>query len=1543
MRRWIKWIGIVCLIPVVLVLLVSILLYIPPFQNFAVRKATEYAGRATGMQIGIEKIRLSFPLNLTIKGVEVISAPDTLLTLQSLGVNIRALPLLQKQVLVDAVELKGVKANSGKLIGGMEIKGAIGKLHIQADRIDLSTETARFNTVDLSETTITLLMNDTTPKVDTTSTPINWKLLLDKINLDQVAFALQMPNDSLRLSTYVDKATLTKGLADLGAMRYEAEKFILSKSTFGYDGNNRDVSPGFDPMHISLNDVNITLDSLLYGGRDIKAHIRELTAVERSGLSISSLTGTVESDSTLIQIPRLLLTTPHSEVRLLATIPWSSFDKTPEGILRAMLTASIGKNDLLTFAGPLPDTFKKAFPDKEMSLTAGVEGNLADIRLRQLKAELPGILTIDASGGIKAVTDSILRSGEIELSARTGNLNFILTTLPAKERERYNIPSGMLLKGKAALKNRGYSADLQLLQDRGKIELDASFNPVLMAYKAVLTIDSLQPTHFLPKDSLYSLTTSIHAEGRGIDPFLTSTWSKVEGKISNIQYGTSSVSDITLDGSLEKNLLKLDLLSKYPLALMDLSLNATLHRKEIKAMLIADVQNLDLYGMHLMKDSLKTSFQLFAEAETDLKKNNRADVTLGNWELINPIDTFHPKTLTLRAYSTKDTTRVSFHAGDLGIILTGNADLETMTNKFTRISESLNKQLERDSMINIPSFRPLLPDMHLQIAAGKDNPIYNILQQYGISFNNLQVEATTSPEEGFQFDADVFSLMRDTSRIDTICLKIHEDSLGLVYDGEVVKRPFRKQPPFTAGVKGTIRNTYADAELRYLDGQGQTGVLLGVRIDKEPGGIRLHLFPQNPILAFRPFRINKDNFISYKGLKDISANIRLTGDNNASLWIHSLPESEKMEVLHAELSQIDLDVITKGFPNFPSMRGILSADLQYEPSDSSFMVVADTHIDSLFYENGRVGEVMFNAVYLPLNDNQHQVDLHLIRDQQEVAAITALYKAGKNDHVVGNINVTDLPLEMVNPFIPDNMAKLSGDLQGEMSITGSSKKPEVNGYMRFDTSAVYVTAVGSGFRFDDKKIEVKNNLITFDNYNIYASGTNPFVIDGTIDAHDPVRMLANLKLTADHMQLLNVKKNKESMVYGKLLVNLNSTLKGPLNAMIMRGDLQLLGGTNVTYVMQESALVAQDRLSDLVTFVDFSDTLANRNRKMEAPLPIGGLDMLMTIRIDQSVRLNADITPDQSSRVELEGGGDLSFQYTTQGEMILNGRYTLSGGMVKYAMPIIPLKEFNIQDGSYVQWSGDPMDPTMNLTATERVRASVTLGDQPPRLVTFNVGVAIKQTLENLQLQFVISAPEDQNMQQELTKMGDSERSQIAVTMLVTGMYLNVNDKNSGGKKPNLDMGSALNSFLQSEINNIAGSALKSIDISLGMEQYDQNGDEGGGQRTDFSFRFAKRFYNDRISIILGGRISTGANANSGQAQPFIDNVSIEYRLDNSGTRYIKLFHDKNYESLLEGEITETGVGIVLRKKMRHLRELFIFKKNKVKPVAEETKTEEKK
>ena len=101
---------------------------------------------------------------------------------------------------------------------------------------------------------------------------------------------------------------------------------------------------------------------------------------------------------------------------------------------------------------------------------------------------------------------------------------------------------------------------------------------------------------------------------------------------------------------------------------------------------------------------------------------------------------------------------------------------------------------------------------------------------------------------------------------------------------------------------------------------------------------------------------------------------------------------------------------------------------------------------------------------------------------------------------------------------------------------------------------------------------------------------------------------------------------------------------------------------------------------------------------------------------------------------------------------------------------------------------------------------------------------------------------------------------------------------------------------------------------------------ETGTNTTDYSFSFAKRFWGNRISVIIGGKVSTGRDAvNTGET--IIDNIAIEYRLDKTASRYVNLFYDRNYESLLEGEVTKMGGGIVFRKKADRLGELFIFKK----------------
>ena len=336
------------------------------------------------------------------------------------------------------------------------------------------------------------------------------------------------------------------------------------------------------------------------------------------------------------------------------------------------------------------------------------------------------------------------------------------------------------------------------------------------------------------------------------------------------------------------------------------------------------------------------------------------------------------------------------------------------------------------------------------------------------------------------------------------------------------------------------------------------------------------------------------------------------------------------------------------------------------------------------------------------------------------------------------------------------------------------------------------------------------------------------------------------------------------------------------------------------------------------SFTSFNDTIPLADNNIPS-VSFGGLDLVLGIQIDPTVLFNVDLSEDQSNRVQVQGGGNLSFKYTPQGTISLTGRYTLTSGSLKFTLPVIPLKEFKIVDGSYVEFMGDPMDPLLNITASEKVRASVGMDNGSSQMVNFVISIVVKNRLENLSLAFEISAPENAEVQNQLAMMGPDERSKQAIAMLATGIYL-ADSGSSGG----FNMGSALNSVLSSQLNSLMGN-IKNANLSVGVEN---NTSDTGGKQTDYSFSYSQRFFNNRMQIVIGGKVSTGSDV-SYSAESFINNISLEYRLDESATRYIRIFYDKNYESLLEGEVTEGGVGLVLRKKLDKLSELFIFKRKK--------------
>ena len=501
---------------------------------------------------------------------------------------------------------------------------------------------------------------------------------------------------------------------------------------------------------------------------------------------------------------------------------------------------------------------------------------------------------------------------------------------------------------------------------------------------------------------------------------------------------------------------------------------------------------------------------------------------------------------------------------------------------------------------------------------------------------------------------------------------------------------------------------------------------------------------------------------------------------------------------------------------------------------------------------------------------------------------------------------------MVNGFIPDQLFGFHGYGEGELAIKGTLNAPKVDGEVYLDSSYLESIPYGVRLRFDNDPVRIVNSKLLLENFTVYAYNNNPLNIQGDIDFSNPDRMLVNLRMQARDFQIIGADENPKSIAYGKVFVNMFARMNGPVDNLNMRGRLDVLGSTDMSYVLRDTPLSTDNHLNDLVKFTDFSDT----TQVVVTRPQLGGFQMDMTIDVSKGAHIMAYLNTDHSNYIDLMGGGTLRMQYTPADNLVLRGRYTLSNGEMKYSLPVIPLKTFTIQDGSYIEFTGDPMNPTLNITATERTKASVSGSSGAGRSVDFDCGVKITQTLNNMGVEFTLDAPQDMIIHSELQAMGREQRGKLAVTMLTTGMYL------ADGNTSAFSMNSALSSFLNSEINSITGNALRTLDLSMGM---DNTTDAAGNSHTDYSFKFAKRFMNNRLKIVVGGKVSTGAELQQRNSS-FFDNVLLEYRLDQTANKFVTLFYENNSYDWLDGYTQKYGGGFTWRRSLNSFWDIFRFK-----------------
>lgn len=1519
--RLLLWIaGILIALP----FLLSALFYIPGVQQFAARVASEQLSPLLGVDLSIGKFRIKFPAKVHLSDVFAVDPEqrETLASLKRIDVEIPIPLLLSGDIPISLLELDSLRIHMPIVDSVLRIDGYVHQLRGSGLKIRLKDQRIHLRDLDLNGADLYLSLGEMKESRPKDSVPSNWVITAKDIGIQDVRYSMSMGSDTVFLSTCVDRAVVRGISADVGRMSYFVQ-YARIKGGMDVLQPVEDVEFLALPWEIDVRGYDIYYDTLNVKGNIAKAHFKCADLWE-----MKDLKATLDIDERQANVKDLEIRLKKSFITADASVPMRKWMPDSVGMVALNLFGEIYPEDA---AFLLPKTF--SLPANPITIEVDATGEIEKRVKFNGKVEAKEVVSLLMNGSAQLPLNEKRRSGNVRLEAQTKSGLMEYLDKMGLTSDRWTIPSDIFLFADASYRNNLIDLTTRLETPRGSLEAAGKYGLKSERFELETQTNRLSVQQFLPKDTIGDLQAHIKIEGQGKDPFSPKTFARLEMSLDTLTYNHKSLGNIVMVSQLEQQQLFAALNSEAEGVTLMGQLDARLAKEDIDASLRLEVDTIvpSLIGLG-SGPVLGSTFKLLAAVRTDTKQKYDIEGKIVDCVIETDRKIIRPTNLDLVARSSAESLMAKVNSGDLVLSFNSKNGLNDFLNRIKSVSKEISLfTTDTTNNYSISHWIEHYPDANISFSMGRNNPIRSYLDEHRYGWKSTTLDIRTSPDSGLSGEFYLNGFQKDTFRIDEMDLTIFQDTTMFYAVGAVHKQKFRNQDPFEAFVNLTTNMKHAELFANLKDKESKDLLLLGVRAKWNREDITFALTPDPPVLVYNKFLNDGKSYVKIplKPDKNIEAHVLLkASDDPESKILLDTKYVRDEYVMNALVQKFDLKRI-QNLGVVPNMDGILNADLRWIKGSDGDKYIAQASLDKFHFQKNKVGDIAVMGVYEPVSGGSYAaMDVQL--DGVNAATGEAFISKNKGIDPVWRLVVNKFPMSKANPFLPDDLVSLAGNVDAELSNASGNgdikqmKPTKMQGYLSIKDGSVYSAALNNRYGIDSKPIRIDNDKIRLDRFTIQTLNNTSLMLNGSVELTGDNELKLNLR--GNDVLLVDSKRTQQTLLYGRLGVSTDISLSGPASTMKVRGALSINGNTNLTYILKDSKLSKRNRFDGLIEFTEFRDTLFTAKKTDVDTLSLGGLDVTLALHVDPAVSLGAEITADGSNAVQVQGGGDLNFRYPPYGQMSLSGTYNFNDGFIAINQAPIISKKFKVDRGNYISWSGDVMNPFINFKATERISSTVALPGEPKRKVNFDVSVVAKNRVNDLALLFTLDAPEDLTLRNNIAAMTDEEKSRQALMLLSLGTYLGSTQAGASG----FDVNSTLMSLVTKEFNALVGDLINA-DINLGIEQ-----DAEGKRGTNYSYSIAKKFYNDRITLQIGGQVET-ANPNKSANQSFIDNISLDYRLDQAGTHYLRLFHKKDYENILDGEVIETGAGYVLRRRLYRLKDLFNFK---TKPILLKTQEE---
>ncbi len=1344
--------------------------------------------------------------------------------------------------------------------------------------------------------------------------------------------------------------------------------------------------PALDYNHLHFTDLTLNTRNFSFTENRTTLDLTQLAGVEKSGFRVDSWRARVVYDSVQIRLDSLDLVTPHTHLARTIAIGYASLNALADVKQLANLkvegdfrNARIGFRDILYLAPDLATTppFNQN-PGYGVRFSGQVGGRVGDLTLQNV-----------AVRGLRG-TDLQIRRGRItglpEVDGRLyTDIDFVSFRTTRADIEAFvprgTIPPSISLPPSIAVSGRfrGRPTTLQFTTDLAVRTTygDVAFTGDLGAAQAngrqplvgTFAVRGFDAGKLLKNPQIGRITATgrINATGNLQDP--ATLVGRVQATVQRAEYGGYAYRGMAATVDLDRNryLIKAD--SKQDPNLR-FGLTGTVNLRDPKVPAYAfnvDLQGANLQALKLYAGDLRLQGKLTADLTG--ADANSLNGTFSGQQVVIVRDNkpFALDSLSGRLVQTATSTALDFNSNILAANLDGNVHLGDLA---TELQGHINRYFTLEGVAPLPTTgnqrftyavrlkdprlaQKLLPDLK-EISAFALNGEYSRAQ--------ARLTANTS-----------IPVIRYLNyRLDSVNLKVDSDPQRLTYDLHLAQAAqdttLRLRRP---SVVGNVANNLLTTRIAILGDSANrerlalAGTLREVPVRERGRNGMAYEFVAAPdqILNYERWTAGANNVVRYYPSGAVVADGLRLSNGPSSLAVQSADPTITTSPLRIAFTDFQLADLARIVQQQDSLiAGTLNgtAEVRNLGTTQPLGFVANATVAGLVFQQAPIGDVAVQATNTTAG--RYDVDVRLTGgapapgQPANDVQITGYYLTTGPAPLHFAVDARRLNLKLIEPFSAGQVAGTSGALTGRLTVEGAADAPKVRGSLTTTADAGFIVPqLGSPFRLPDQTLKFDEKGIAFDDFTVLDSAGNKAVANGYLLTTNYLDYTFDLTATTNRFLAIRNTRKENPLFYGRLILDSETRLTGPLTLIDIDTRVTVADGSNLTVEtpVDDPGVVARE---GIVRFVDKSaplDTMLARQLALDTvQTEVVGYNIKAVITVTDKTPFTVIIDPASGDNLRVRANGTLNAAIDPGGAITLSGLVTVARGMYRMSLYDLATREFRIQRGSTLLWSGDPYNADINLTAIYRVEAApadllagqgiddATYNTVARNRLPFRVALKVTEQLSKPVIGFDITLPEDQRgalggqVEAKLAQLRQpnqtSELSKQVFSLLILGRFIQQNPFQSSASESFVtsQLRGSASQVLTDQLQNLTGKYLAGLGVDLGVTNQADYSSGEAKSRTDLNVAVRRQLLNNRLSVRVGtdvplsGNSGTQATQGANAASNFAGDVSLEYTVLRDGRLRVRAYRQNGFEDI-DGAIVRTGAALVYQRDYRDLKELF--------------------